>query len=118
MNSVIDNSDSDKIEQINRGKRIKNIREYELKMNKTQLAKSIGVSSQFLGLVEDGKGNLVYKSLKKLCDLSGHSADFILYGLDDSIIAKTKICLENYSEDELKYAITVINDILELIKHI
>ena len=47
--------DSDKQEQIERGKRIKYIREEELHLNKTQLAKKIGISSQFLGLVEDGK---------------------------------------------------------------
>ena len=118
MNSVIEDLNFEKEEQIERGKRIKNIREQELQMTKTQLAKIIGVSSQFLGLVEDGKGNLVYKNLKKLRDLSGHSADFILYGLDDSIINKTKICLENYSEEELTYAINSIKDIANLIKNI
>ena len=41
---------SEKQEQILRGKRIKDIRENELHMNKTQLAKEIGISSQFLGL--------------------------------------------------------------------
>ena len=66
-------------EQILRGKRIKYIRENELHMNKTQLAKEIGVSSQFLGLVEEGRGNLVYRSIKKLRDISGHSADYILF---------------------------------------
>ena len=49
----------DKQEQIERGKRIKNIRENELHLNKSQLARKIGVSSKFLELVEDGKGNLV-----------------------------------------------------------
>ena len=44
----------EKMEQIERGKRIRFIREKELELNKTQLAKKIGVSSQFLGLVEDG----------------------------------------------------------------
>ena len=57
-------------ERIDRGKRIKYIREEELKMTKTMLAKKLGISSQFLGLVEDGKGNLMYKSLKKLKDVS------------------------------------------------
>ena len=57
-------------ERIDRGKRIKQIREEELKMNKTKLAKKLGISSQFLGLVEDGKGNLMYKSLKKLREVS------------------------------------------------
>lgn len=60
----------EKIEQKERGLRIKRIREQELKMKKTELGKEIGVSGQFLGLVEEGKGNLVYKSIKKLKYLS------------------------------------------------
>ena len=62
----------EKQEQIARGRRIKEIRENELRLNKTDLAKQIGISSQFLGLVEEGKGNLVYRSVKLLRDLSGH----------------------------------------------
>ena len=37
----------------------------DLNMSKTQLAREIGTSSQFLGFVEEGKGNLVYYSLRK-----------------------------------------------------
>ena len=54
----------DKEEQIERGKRIKNIRENELHLNKSQLARLLGISSQFLGLVEEGKANLVYICIK------------------------------------------------------
>lgn len=106
----------EKLEQIERGRRIKKIRENELHMNKTQLAKQIGVSGQFLGLVEEGKGNLVYKSIKKLRSLSGHSSDYILYGLDDNIIKETKKCLENYSESEIINAIRILKDITFFIK--
>lgn len=106
----------EKLEQIERGKRIKEIRENELHMNKTQLAREIGVSGQFLGLVEEGKGNLVYKSIKKLRALSGHSADYILYGLDDNNIKETKECLQNYSEEEIIHAIKIIKDITLFIK--
>ena len=87
-------------------------------MNKTQLAKEIGVSGQFLGLVEDGKGNLVYKSIKKLRDLSGHSADFILYGLDDNIIEETKKCLNKYSEIQIIQALEIIKDITTFINRL
>lgn len=59
----------DKEEQILRGVRIKNIREKELKMNKTELAKKLGISSQFLGAIEEGKGNFSYKNLKKFKEL-------------------------------------------------
>ena len=106
----------EKFEQIERGKRIKYIRENELHMNKTQLAKKIGVSSQFLGLVEEGKGNLVYKSIKKLRDLSNHSADYILYGLDDTIINETKRILNNYTEKEIHKAIELLNEIAIFIR--
>ena len=115
----MDKSDLDleKQEQILRGKRIKYIRENELHMNKTQLAKEIGISSQFLGLVEEGRGNLVYRSIRKLRDLSGHSADYILYGLDDTILDKTKELLSRYSDKEIKTAMNIIKDISIFIKN-
>ena len=109
--------DSEKQEQILRGKRIKYIRENELHMNKTQLAKEIGISSQFLGLVEEGRGNLMYRSIRKLRDLSGHSADYILYGLDDTIINKTKELLSTYSNKEIETAMNIIKDISIFIKN-
>ena len=108
---------SEKQEQILRGKRIKDIRENELHMNKTQLAKEIGISSQFLGLVEEGRGNLMYRSIRKLRDLSGHSADYILYGLDDTIINKTKNLLSTYDDKEIETAINIIKDIAIFIKN-
>ena len=105
------NNDSEKKDKVARGKRIKGIRENELKMNKTQLGKEIGVSSQFLGLVEEGKGNLVYSSIKKLRDLSGHSADYILFGLDDSVIKQTKELLSNHTDEEIIAALDIIRNL-------
>lgn len=116
MKKLCDELDLEKQEQIERGKRIKFIRENELHLNKTQLANKIGISSQFLGLVEDGKGNLVYKSIKKLRDLSGHSADYILYGLDDTIITETRKCLENYSESDIINALQIIKNLTIFMK--
>lgn len=110
-------SDLEKQEQISRGKRIKNIRENELHLNKTQLAKAIGISGQFLGLVEDGRGNLTYTSIKKLRDLSGHSADYILYGLDDTVINKTQTLLKTYSDAEIEKAVSIIKDMAIFIKN-
>lgn len=107
----------EKEEQLARGKRIKNIRENELKLSKTDLAKKIGVSSQFLGLVEEGKGNLVYKSVKLLRDLSGHSADYILYGLDDSVLNETKLCLEKYNEKEVIEALDILKNLSLLLRN-
>lgn len=107
----------EKQEQKERGIRIKNIREKELKMKKTELGKHIGVSGQFLGLVEEGKGNLMYKSLKKLKNLSGHSTDYILYGIDDDIINETKQYLSRYSEQQIILALNTIKEISLLLKN-
>lgn len=117
MNYKMEEIELEKLEQIERGKRIKNIRENELHMNKTQLAKEIGVSSQFLGLVEEGRGNLVYRSIKKLRNLSGHSSDYILYGLDDAVIEKTKQYLDKYTEAEIIKFIKIIKDITFFMKN-
>ena len=95
-------------EKILRGKRIENIRENELVLRKTDSAPKLGISSQFLGLVEKGKANLNYNSLKLLRDLSNHSADFILYGLDDSILVETKKYLDAFTERELMEALETI----------
>lgn len=103
-------------EQYERGQRIKKIREEELNMNKTQLAREIGTSSQFLGFVEEGKGNLVYYSLRKLREISGHSADYILFGLDDNCINKTKKLLKNYQEEEIIDVLNIIENLTLLLK--
>ena len=106
----------EKQEQFERGQRIKNIRECELKMTKTELANKIGTSSQFLGLVEEGKGNLVYYSLRKFREVSGHSADYILFGVDDKSINKTKKLLKNYSDEEIVDALSIIEKLSMFIK--
>jgi len=83
---------------------------------KTEFGRALGISGQFVGLVEAGKGNLVYKSVKKLKAISGHSADYILFGLDDNMINETKKGLEKYSEAEIIEAINVIKDIALFLK--
>lgn len=107
----------EKKEKLQRGRRIKHIRENELKINKSELARKIGVSSQFLGLVEEGKGNLTYGSIKALKILSGHSADYILYGIDDNVINETREFIKEYSEEELIRAIKTIENIALFIKN-
>ena len=115
--NVLREKSLEKQEQKERGLRIKHIREKELKMKKTELGKHIGVSGQFLGLVEEGKGNLMYKSLKKLKKLSGHSADYILYGLDDEVINETKECLKRYSEQQIILSLDTIKEIALYLKN-
>ena len=109
--------DLEKQEKILRGKRITEIRETELHLNKTDLAKRLGISSQFLGLVEKGKGNLAYRNIRLLRDLSGHSADYILYGLDDGVINSTKEFLDKYSQEDIIYGLKALKDLSFLLKN-
>ena len=108
--------EDEKREQYERGQRIKFIREQELHMSKTDLAARIGTSSQFLGLVEEGKGNLVYYSIKKLREVCGHSSDYILFGVDDESIGKTKALLQSFSDEQIDDALKIIEKLSKFIK--
>ena len=112
----VDELEQEKKEQIERGKRIRYIRENELNLNKTKMGKLIGVSSQFLGLVEEGRGNLVYKSIRKLKEISGHSADYILFGMDDEVIKDTKNYINEFTDLEIIQAMQAIKDIALFMK--
>ena len=112
MNNSIESAQ----EKIERGKRIKHIRESELHMSKIEFGAKIGVSGQFIGLVEAGKGNLLYPYIRNLMRLSGHSSDFILYGLDDTVLAKTQKILANYSDKQILECMKLIENLSIFIK--
>lgn len=82
------------------GERIKNIRE-SMNMTKEDFAKQIGISGQYLGLIEHGKNCLSVEKLKTLCDFTNLSADYILFGKDKNIINTTKNILSEFSEEQI-----------------
>lgn len=83
------------------GLRIKNIRE-SMRLSKEKLAKQLGVSGQYLGMVEHGKGCLSIEKIEKLCEITDLSADYILFGKDYSIPASAQKALNEYSEEQIK----------------
>ena len=97
------------------GERIRCIRN-EMKLSKVALAKELGITGQFLGVVEGGKSIISYDKLKKLCDLTGYSADYILFGKDDKSVTETKKQLEDFSEDQIQDACDAIKKIAVFIK--
>lgn len=78
------------------GKRILEIRK-KMNMNKTQFAKLIGISGQYLGTVEAGINGLSLDSIINLCRTTRISADYILFGK------------ENITEDKLRKIFAGIN---------
>ena len=97
------------------GKRIEKIRK-EMNLTKEGLAKEWGITGQYLGIVEKGESSLSYEKLKKLCDISGYSSDYILFGKHISIDKETDVLLKDFSEDEFEEACEIIKKIVSFIK--
>lgn len=98
------------------GKRIQNIRE-NMNMSKESFAKLLGISGQYLGIVERGKSYLSIEKLKILCDITNLSADYILFGKDSNIINDTKQILSEFSDEQIKIGCDTLNKLALFIKN-
>lgn len=98
------------------GKRIASIRS-DMNMTKEDFAKLLGISGQYLGIVEKGKSCLSYKKLKRLCDLCNLSSDYILFGKLENKIVETKSILSNFSDKELENGCEIIKKLALFIKN-
>lgn len=97
------------------GERIRNIRN-EMNMTKDSLAKEMGVTGQFLGVVESGRSAISYEKLKKLCEISGYSADYILFGKDMQILNETKALFLEFNEEQVEDACEILKRMAKIIK--
>lgn len=98
------------------GKRIKNIRE-NMNMTKESFAKQLGISGQYLGMVERGKSYLSIEKLKILCDITNLSADYILFGKDNNIKNDTKEILSEFSDEQLEIGCDMLKKLALFIKN-
>lgn len=92
------------------GLRIKNIR---LNMNNL-----LGISGQYLGMIERGEGTLSVDKLKILCDMTGLSADYILFGKDFNSTLNLSKKLSGYSDEEIKLGCATLENLALFLKHI
>lgn len=99
------------------GKRIKSIRE-NMNMTKENFAKQIGISGQFLGLIEHGKNYLSIEKLKVLCDFTNLSADYILFGKNPDIVGDTKNILTGFTENQIEVGCDMLKKLALFIKEI
>lgn len=97
------------------GKRIKAIRE-SMNMNKENFAKLLGISGQYLGIVEKGKSCLSVEKLQILCNISNLSADYILFGKEDISIEQTKEVLSQFTEEQIRNGCEALNNLALFIK--
>lgn len=99
------------------GMRIKGIRE-DMHMSKEKLAKLLGITGQYLGMIEHGKGSLSPDKLEILCKLSGKSADYILFGRDYAIPENMKKILDTYTAEQLDYGCRALGELALFLKYV
>ena len=97
------------------GKRITKIRE-DMGMTKETFAKKLGISGQYLGLIEHGKNYISIEKLKILCDLSGLTSDYILFGDESDIIVDTKILLKKFDKEQINTGCKMLKKMAILIR--
>lgn len=97
------------------GKRIRQIRE-SMCLTKDAFAKEIGITGQYLGLIEHGQNCLSIEKLKILCDFTGVSADYILFGKDLNVIKSTREMLTEFSDEQLISACLALKNLALYLK--
>lgn len=98
------------------GKRIKEIRE-NMGMTKESFAKELGISGQYLGIVEHGKSYLSIEKLKVLCDFTNLSADYILFGRDNNLINDMQKILSEFSPEQIEIGCDTLKKLALFIKN-
>lgn len=98
------------------GERIRQIRE-DMALTKEKFAKLLGISGQYLGVVEHGKSYLSIEKLKILCDLTNLSADYILFGKDEQLINNTQKVLSEFSNEQIKIGCETLQKLALLLKY-
>lgn len=83
------------------GLRIKKLRE-ERHLTKEAFAKKLGISGQYLGIIERGQNCLSVEKLKKLCDFTNQSSDYILFGKEYTFDSSVKDTLSDLSDEDIK----------------
>ena len=99
------------------GLRIKNIRE-SMNMSKEEFSKLLGISGQYLGIVERGGSCLSIEKLKRLCDLSKSSADYILFGKNTNLEHETNVILSTFTDEQIELGCDTLKKLAVFIKSI
>lgn len=97
------------------GLRIKSIRE-EMNMSKEKFAKKLGISGQYLGIVERGNSCLAVDKLQRLCEFTNYSADYILFGQENRVTSVAKTSLQDFSDEQIKSGCEALSKLAIFIK--
>ena len=76
----------------------------------------IGISGQYLGVVEAGVHGLSVETIKTLCEKTHVSADYILFGKENISNEKLKELFEGINEEQIEGAFKALENIALMIK--
>lgn len=97
------------------GERIRKSRE-EMRLTKEAFAKCVGISGQYLGLIERGINYPSIEKLKAICEFTNKSADYILFGKDYNMISTAKNMLTEFSDEQIIAACESLKNVALIIK--
>lgn len=94
------------------GNRIYCIRK-ERHLSRAQFAKMIGTSEQYVGKIERGMHNISGVVIVNICQATGVSADFILFGIvNPTSVAMT---LSGLTQEQINIALDIVKRLAQLI---
>ena len=99
------------------GLRIRSIR-INMGLSKQKLASMLGISGQYLGLIERGNGSLSVDKLQILCNLTGLSADYVLFGKDPSLPIEVQNSLSEYIDEQINSGVETLEKFALFLKNI
>lgn len=92
------------------GSRIRTIRE-GMKLSRESFSEKINISEIFLSQIERGEKSLSLNTLISICENTGCSSDFLLFGrIDENAIAKKTLRLLNQLPPEVNNIVYNIAD--------
>lgn len=97
------------------GKRITEIRK-SMNMTKENFAKNLGISGQYLGIVEKGGSYLSIEKIKALCDFTNLSADYILFGQNKNVVTDTEKLLSKFSTNQIEEGCNTLKNLAIFLK--
>lgn len=97
------------------GERIVKIRK-DRRLSQAQFGQMIGISGQYIGMVEKGAHGLSVESIVKICDATGFSADYILFGTIAPVqYSDTITALYGLSHEQIQIVLDIVKKVAQLI---
>lgn len=91
------------------GERLKSIRN-NMGMSQKDFSKLIGMKTQYLCNVEKGNNGLTVEKIIEICNKTGISSDYLIFGTNNFHVDELKKIFSKYSIDEINSAFEIVKN--------